>query len=104
MEEKGWVYEARAFALAAEISELEEALLSQPSPAYDEIKERVAQIESLRTAYLHQRRIPTWPVDFETFGKFLTGQLALWVGIPTSILSLWEKIRPFLPHEGAMPR
>jgi hypothetical protein len=99
MKDEASRYETRVLALAGRIADLEESLLSSGSWSnHEELDARLAQLESLRSTYLHQRKIPTWPVDFETRGKFLTAQIGLWVGIPTSVLNLWDKIKPITDH------
>jgi hypothetical protein len=99
MKEEAARHESRVLALAGKIADLEESLLSSGALLnHEEFEVRLAQLESLRSTYLHQRKIPTWPVDFETRGKFLSAQIGLWVGIPTSVLSLWEKVKPLTDH------
>jgi hypothetical protein len=99
MKEEAARHETRVLALAGRIADLEESLLSSESwPNHEELDARLAQLESLRSTYLHQRKIPTWPVDFETRGKFLSAQIGLWVGIPTSVLNLWDKVKPLTDH------
>jgi hypothetical protein len=84
---------ARLSTLARRITDLEESLYSPDSePNPEEIESRLKQIESLRTVYLRQRGIPTWPADFETLGKFLSTQLLLWAGAISSLLGHWEKL------------
>jgi hypothetical protein len=105
MKEEAVSYESRVLDLAGRIADLEGSLLSSASsPNYEELEARLAQIESLRSAYLHQRKIPTWPVDFETRGKFLAAQVSLWVGMPLSILSLWEKAKSSLLLGSLLPK
>jgi hypothetical protein len=84
---------ARLSTLARRITDLEESLYSPDSePSPEEIESRLKQIESLRTVYLRQRGIPTWPADFETLGKFLSTQFLLWAGAISSLWGHWEKL------------
>jgi hypothetical protein len=99
MKEEAARHETRMLALAGRIADLEESVLPSGSwPNPEELEARLAQLESLRSTYLHQQKIPTWPVDFATGGKFLSAQIGLWVGIPTSVWNLWEKIKPLTDH------
>jgi hypothetical protein len=82
---------ARLSTLARRITDLEESLYSPDSePSPEQIESRLKQIESLRTAYLRQRGIPTWPADFETLGKFFSTQFLLWAGAISSLWGHWE--------------
>jgi hypothetical protein len=92
MKEEATIYEVQGLALARRIADLEEALLASGAGSDDEeLKARLARIESLRSTYLHQRIIPTWPVDFVTLGKFLGAQVMLWISTATAGLDLWSK-------------
>ena len=90
-------HEAQVLALAGRIAALEKSVLcSAFRPNHEELEARLAELERLRSIYSHERKIPTWPVDLATLGKFVSAQAALWVG-PTSVLGLWEKIKPLWP-------
>lgn len=92
MQEEAERHEPRLLALVGRIADLEESLLSfETLLPHEDLKTRLAEIESLRKIYLDQRNIPTWPVDFETLLKFLSAQAGLWISLPTSALDLWEK-------------
>ncbi|QRM33725.1 hypothetical protein [Microvirga sp. VF16] len=93
MEEDTAVYEAQGHALARRIADLEETLLASGADTdHKELAARLAQIESLRGTYLHQRTIPTWPIDFVTLGKFAGAQGALLISTVMSLLDMWKKI------------
>ncbi len=103
MKEEAARYQARLGTFARQISDLEESFLShgfqlegnkRPSEAavVEGLAGKIAHVQALRDLYSHQRKIPTWPVNFETLGKFFGAQLPLFISIPTSVLSLWEKL------------
>ena len=92
MEKAATGYEAQGHALARRIADLEELLLASGAETdHEELAARLAQIESLRSTYLHQRTIPTWPIDFATLGKFIGAQGVLLISAATSVLDVWLK-------------
>jgi hypothetical protein len=92
MEKEAVGYEAQGLAVARRIADLEESLLASGAGTdHKELAARLEQIESLRSTYLHQRRIPTWPIDFVTLGKFVGAQGALLISTATSVLDVWKK-------------
>ena len=90
--------EARSGVLAGRIAELEESLLDLASTPDNEVEARCKEIESWRSIYLRQKKFPTWPVDFQTLGKFVSAQIGLWIGIPLSLVEHWEKVKPIWEH------
>jgi hypothetical protein len=97
MEQEAERHERRLLALAGQIADLEESLLSSGAlPSQEDLEARLAQIERLRRTYLGQKNVPTWPLDFETRWKFVSAQTALWISLPTSALDLWQKWEKFV--------
>jgi hypothetical protein len=92
MKEQAANFEAQLAALGARISALEESLLSQGSQlGHEQLEAQDKEIQALRNTYTQRRKIPTWPIDWQTFTKFLSAQILLSVGFLSSVLSLWEK-------------
>ena len=93
MKEQAADFKAKLIAFARRVSDLEESLVSQGSQlGREELEAQYAQVQFFRSAYPERRKIPTWPVDLQTFTKFLSVQIPLSVTFFTSVLNLWEKI------------
>ncbi len=93
MKEQAMLFEGKLGTLAESISDFEETLLSQSSQmGYEQLENQYAKIESLRNVYSQRRRIPTWPVNFQTLATFFGAQIPLWIGTLTSVLDLLQKL------------
>ena len=79
--------------LGVKISHAHESLLSQGFELTDDkLKSEDTKLSTLRNLYLQRSRVRTWPIDFWTYVKFLSAQFALWLGIVTSMVNLWDKV------------
>jgi hypothetical protein len=93
MQEQAANFKAQLVALAEKIIEWEESLLSQGSQlGPEQLEQQYAKIKSLRSAYLQRQNIPTWPIDWQTWAKFIGAQLSLLISTLGSVLGLWEKL------------
>lgn len=93
MKKEGADFKGKLLPLADRISDLEESLLDRHSELESkQLEDQRASIQVLRTIYSQQQRIPTWPIDFNTYMIFLGTQFALWVGLLSDVKKLYELI------------
>lgn len=93
MKEQAANFEARLSALAEKISDFEESLLSEGSQlGHEQVEAQYEKIQFLRSIYAQRRKIQTWPIDLQTFTKFISVQIPLSIGIISSVLNLRERL------------